>query len=76
MQYINRVSGRAWHYGNQPKPTERPIYDPGMDFDVDMFRQENNDEDPIEVIKGEHGRIAVKSTMRDYEILVWLPGFS
>lgn len=76
MQYINSVSGRTWSFGNQPAPPERPIYDPGIDFDVDMFRVESNDEDPIEVIKGEQGRIAVKSTMKDYEIMVWLPGFS
>lgn len=32
--------------------------------------------EPIEVLKGEQGRIAIKSTPTQYEVLVWLPGFS
>lgn len=30
----------------------------------------------VEVLKGEQGRIAIKSTPTQYEVLVWLPGFS
>lgn len=30
----------------------------------------------VEVLKGEQGRIAVKSTPEHYEVMVWLPGFS
>jgi hypothetical protein len=29
----------------------------------------------VEIIKGAEGRIAVKSTETDYEVMVWLPGF-
>lgn len=29
----------------------------------------------VEVLKGEQGRIAIKSTPTQYEVMVWLPGF-
>jgi hypothetical protein len=46
------------------------------DFDQDMFNVDGEEDGPVEVIKGEQGRIAVRSTTKMYEILVWLPGFS
>ena len=46
-----------------------------QDFDRDMLKLDG-EEGPVEVIKGEQGRIAVRSSPRMYEILVWLPGFS
>lgn len=29
----------------------------------------------VEVLKGEQGRIAIKSTPTQHEVMVWLPGF-
>jgi hypothetical protein len=45
-----------------------------VDFDAELF--EGKEGELIEVIKGEDGRIAVKSCPSCYRIMVWLPGFS
>ncbi|KAL7420766.1 hypothetical protein Q5752_004718 [Cryptotrichosporon argae] len=60
------VVGRAKSAGPEPEVD--------ADFDPDLFN--GTDGEWIEVIKGEEGRIAVKSTVAQYEVMVWLPGFS
>lgn len=48
--------------------------DANMDFDPHLF--EGAEGESIEIMKGAEGRIAIKSTLEAYDILVWLPGFS
>jgi hypothetical protein len=75
------MSMKSWaEDGDKVKQSsnDKPLQgsDEEEDFDQDMFRLEGEEDGPVEVIKGEQGRIAVRSSMRMYEILVWLPGFS
>ncbi|WRT67982.1 uncharacterized protein IL334_004957 [Kwoniella shivajii] len=66
----NAVSGRALSFGSsQDKPDVS--FD---DFDPELF--EGRENEWIEIIKGAEGRIAIKSTEKAYDIMVWLPGFS
>jgi len=45
-----------------------------VDFECDLFAGKEGDW--IEVIKGNDGRIAVKSDSSQFNIMVWLPGVS
>ncbi|WOO76815.1 uncharacterized protein LOC62_01G000431 [Vanrija pseudolonga] len=63
---MSSYSGRASSFDNGP---ERP----DIDFDPELL--EGPAGEWIEVIKGESGRIAIKSTSSVYEVMVWLPGF-
>ncbi|TXT15998.1 hypothetical protein VHUM_00501 [Vanrija humicola] len=63
---MSSYSGRASSFDNG---LERP----DIDFDPELL--EGPAGEWIEVIKGESGRIAIKSTSSVYEVMVWLPGF-
>ena len=46
-----------------------------MDFDPELF--DGSDPDAVEeIMKGTDGRIAVKTTVDQHVILVWLPGIT
>ncbi|KAK4689699.1 hypothetical protein P7C73_g406, partial [Tremellales sp. Uapishka_1] len=62
------VSGRAASFGSA-------MDQPDADFDPELFEGIPEGE-WIEIIKGMEGRIAIKATPAEYEVMVWLPGFS
>lgn len=70
-------------WAQPPKPTGTPgprasSFDSGLDRNV-LFNPEHirgPAGEWVEVLRGEQGRIAIKSTPTQYEVLVWLPGFS
>lgn len=63
----NKISGRAWSFS---QGQERP----DVDFDPELFEGVEPDS-VLEVMKGMDGRIAVKTTPAEYQILAWLPGY-
>lgn len=67
----NSVSGRALSMNNKDRPDVD--FDFQHDFDPELF--EGQEGEWIEIIKGSEGRIAVKSTPKEYLVMVWLPGF-
>ena len=67
-QYTNKISGRAWSFS---QGQERP----DVDFDPELFEGAEPDS-ILEIMKGMEGRIAVKTTPLEYNIMAWLPGFS
>ncbi|KAK1925857.1 hypothetical protein DB88DRAFT_485389 [Papiliotrema laurentii] len=67
-RYTNRISGRAWSFS---QGQERPE----IDFDPELFDAAEPDA-VQEILKGIEGRIAVKTTPAEYNIMAWLPGFS
>lgn len=79
MRYINAMSTGSWGDDKSAKAMQHALVaeeEQEQDFDQDMFKVDEEDDGPVEVIKGEGGRIAVRSSTKMYEILVWLPGFS
>jgi len=64
----NKITGRAWSFS---QGQERPE----LDFDPELFDQAEPDA-VQEILKGMEGRIAVKTTPLEYNIMAWLPGFS
>ena len=67
-RYTNKISGRAWSFS---QGQERPE----IDFDPELF--DTAEPDAVqEILKGMEGRIAVKTTPTEYNIMAWLPGFS
>lgn len=67
-RYTNKISGRAWSFS---QGQERPQ----VDFDPELFDQAEPDA-VQEILKGMEGRIAIKTTPAEYNIMAWLPGFS
>lgn len=67
-RHTNKISGRAWSFS---QGQERP----DLDFDPELFDQAEPDA-VQEILKGMEGRIAVKTTPIEYNIMAWLPGFS
>lgn len=67
-RYTNKISGRAWSFS---QGQERP----DVDFDPELF-EGPEPEAVLEIMKGMEGRIAVKTTPAEYNIMAWLPGFS
>jgi hypothetical protein len=67
-RHSNKISGRAWSFS---QGQERPE----LDFDPELF-DHAEPEAVQEVLKGIEGRIAVKTTPTEYNIMAWLPGFS
>lgn len=67
-RYTNKISGRAWSFS---QGQERP----DVDFDPELF-EDPEPEAVLEIMKGMEGRIAVKTTPAEYNIMAWLPGFS
>ena len=79
MRYINAMSTGSWGDDKSAKAMQHALVaeeEQEQDFDQDMFKVDEEDDGPVEVIKGEGCRIAVRSSTKMYEILVWLPGFS
>jgi len=66
--HTNKISGRAWSFS---QGEERP----DVDFDPELFDKAEPDA-VQEILKGMEGRIAVKTTPVEYNIMAWLPGFS
>jgi hypothetical protein len=76
LQHLSRAQDTTTP---SPKSTEEgasSAVDPetNQDFDPELF--EGQEGEPIEIVKGTEGRIAVKSTPKEYIVMVWLPGFS
>lgn len=70
-----RVSSRppSLDLGHPPisTPAEAEL---ALDFDEDLLRAAQGED--FEIIKGSEGRIAVKVTRKQYDIMAWLPGFA
>ncbi|KAL1413132.1 hypothetical protein Q8F55_000881 [Vanrija albida] len=60
-------------YSGRASSFDTGLERPDIDFDPELL--EGPAGEWIEVIKGESGRIAIKSTSSVYEVMVWLPGF-